>query len=59
MSQRDEATSALMPAFSPKRGGIVGRWFGWQRGRKYQTVVGPKRQRAGRTPGRYREIRMA
>jgi len=35
------------------RGRMVGRWFGWRLGLEYRTVVGPKRQRTARTPGRF------
>jgi len=33
--------------------GVIRRFLGWQRGLDDRTVVGPKRQRTGRTPGRF------
>jgi len=49
MAPREEFASALTPTLSPRSGRIAGRWLGWHSGLEHRMVVGPKRQRAGRT----------
>ena len=39
--------------FGAVHGRMLGRWFGWQRGREVRMAVESKRQRTARTPGRF------